>query len=96
MLTAIHPKRPMRDKSVTRDYYIRKLGFTEFGRTDFPGYLMIEKDGVQIPFFEFKDRDPTENYGQVYMRTREIDALYGAILQNQVKLQPNGNLETKP
>lgn len=34
MLTDIHPKLPMRDKVVTRDYYINKLGFQEFGNAN--------------------------------------------------------------
>jgi hypothetical protein len=66
MLTAIHPKLPMRNKEVTRNYYIGRLGFKEYGNADYNGYLMIEKEGVQIHFFEFKELDPKENYGQVY------------------------------
>ena len=30
MLTDINPKLPMRDKNVTREFYINKLGFKEF------------------------------------------------------------------
>ena len=51
MLTAINPKLPMRNKSVTRDYYINKLGFEEFGNSDYEGYLMVQKDSIQIHFF---------------------------------------------
>ena len=65
MLTNIHPKLPMRDKAITREYYIQQLGFQEFGSADFEGYLMVEKDNIQIHFFEFKALDPKENYGQV-------------------------------
>ncbi|XZF16008.1 bleomycin resistance protein [Chitinophagaceae bacterium MMS25-I14] len=76
MLTSICPKLPMRDKAATRDFYIGKLGFQEFGRADYDGYLMIEKDSVQIHFFEFKEIDPAENYGQVYIRTDNVDEWY--------------------
>src|SRR3546814_10030977 len=76
MLTAIHPKLPMRDKAATRDFYLNKLGFRAFGSADFEGYLMIEKDDIQIHFFEFKDLDPKMNDGQVYIRTDDIDNLY--------------------
>jgi len=96
MLTAIHPKLPMRDKALTRDFYLNKLGFTEFGSADFPGYLMVEKDQVQIHFFEFKDLDPKENYGQVYLRTCHIDHWHALAAKNSVLHPQAGNLERKP
>ena len=70
MLTEIHPKLPMRDKTITRDYYMNKLGFQESGNSDYDGYLMVKKDRIEIHFFEFKALDPKENYGQVYMRNQ--------------------------
>ncbi len=96
MLTAIHPKLPMRDKSVTRDYYIRQLGFHLLGDTDYDGYLMVCKDHIQIHFFEFKALDPLENYGQVYIRTNDITGLYQSFLDHKIAIHPNGHLETKP
>jgi catechol 2,3-dioxygenase-like lactoylglutathione lyase family enzyme len=84
MLTAINPKLPMRNKAITRDFYLNKLGFREFGSADYDGYLMVEKDNVQIHFFEFKELDPKENYGQVYIRTDDIDALYHSIKSQNV------------
>jgi hypothetical protein len=96
MLTAINPKLPMRNKAVTRDFYLNKLGFQEFGSADFPGYLMVQKDHIQIHFFEFKELDPKENYGQVYIRTDHIEALYQSWVKNNVSIHPAGNLETKP
>ncbi len=96
MLTEIHPKLPMRNKSVTRDYYINKLGFKEFGSSDFDGYLMVQKDHIQIHFFEFKDLDPKENYGMVYIRTDDIDSLYQSFLDKKVRVHPNGPLQIKP
>jgi Glyoxalase-like domain len=95
MLTEINPKLPMRDKSVTREFYISKLGFAQYGG-DFDEYLMVEKDSIQIHFFEFKDLNPKENYGQVYIRTDDIDALYQTFQNNQVTIHPNGHLQTKP
>ena len=96
MLTDVHPKLPMRDKTVTRNFYITQLGFRQFGNADFDGYLMIEKDSIQIHFFEFKELDPKENYGQVYIRTNNIDGLYQYFLDNKVAIHPNGALEQKP
>jgi hypothetical protein len=95
MLTAVNPKLPMRDKAITRNYYF-KLGFQELGATDFDGYLMLEKDNVQIHFFEFKDLDPNENYGQIYIRTDAIEALYKRMLAQKIKIHPNGHLQIKP
>lgn len=96
MLTDIHPKLPMRDKAATKDYYINKLGFRELGSADFEGYLMVEKEAIQIHFFEFKALDPKENYGQVYIRTDSIDKLYQAMLDRQLTIHPNGTLQIKP
>lgn len=96
MLTEINPKLPMRDKAVTKDYYLNNLGFQLFGDNDFDGYLMVCKDNIQIHFFEFKDLDPKENYGQVYIRTNDIDKLYQTLLDNKVSIHPNGHLGTKP
>lgn len=96
MLTDINPKLPMRDKAVTRDYYINKLGFEEFGNADYNGYLMIQKDSIQIHFFEFKELDSEENYGQVYIRTDDIDNLYQSMLDSKLSIHPAGHLQIKP
>ena len=96
MLTGIHPKIPMRDKSVTRAYYIDELGFDELGKVDYDGYLMLKKDQIEIHFFEFKELDPRENYGQVYIRLDNINDFYQKLLDNKTKIHPNGALTTKP
>jgi len=94
MLTNINPKLPMRNKSATRHYYVNQLGFQEIG--DYEGYLMVLKDNIEIHFFEFKELDPKENYGMVYIRTDNIDDLYKSMLGNKIKIHPNGPLENKP
>jgi catechol 2,3-dioxygenase-like lactoylglutathione lyase family enzyme len=96
MLTDINPKLPMRDKNVTREFYSNQLGFKEFGHADFDGYLMMEKDQVQIHFFEFKGLNPKENYGQVYIRTNRIEDFYQSLIDNKTSIHPNGLLEAKP
>ena len=93
MLTAINPKLPMRNKAITRDFYLNKLNFKESGSADFDGYLMVEKDNIQIHFFEFEQLEPKENYGQVYIRTNDIEALYNAIKDKSVNVT---QLEHKP
>jgi hypothetical protein len=57
---------------------------------------MVFKDSIHFHFFEFKDLDPKENYGQVYIRTDNIDKLFQTLLDNKVPIHPNGKLETKP
>ena len=94
MLTNINPKLPMCNKSATRHYYVNQLGFQEIG--DYEGYLMVLKDNIEIHFFEFKELDPKENYGMVYIRTDNIDDLYKSMLGNKIKIHPNGPLENKP
>jgi hypothetical protein len=96
MLTEIHPKLPMRNKKLTKDYYIKVLDFEEFGNADYDGYLMLQKDGIQIHFFEFKELDPKQNYGQVYIRTDDIDHLYQSFLDKKLSIHPNGPLQIKP
>ena len=86
----------MRDKSTTKKFYIDKLGFKLVGDTDFDGYLMVEKDSVEIHFFEFKQINPKENYGQIYLRVESIDSVYNNLLANNVEIHPAGHLQIKP
>ncbi len=96
MLTTIHPKLPMRSKAATKHFYVNQLGFTEFGNVDYEEYLMVEKDNIQIHFFLFVALDPKENYGQVYIRTNDIDSIYQHVLQCNVAIHPAGHLQIKP
>ena len=74
MLTSVNPKLPMRDKAATKEFYLT-LGFKKFGSADFDGYLMLEKDLIQIHFFEFKELEPKKNYGQFNVRTNDVEGL---------------------
>ena len=93
MITAIHPKLPMRNKQLTQDFYCNKLGCKIFGDPDYEDYLMVEKDNIQIHFFAFKDLNPYDNYGQVYLRTMEIESLYANFKSSGIDVSP---LEKKP
>ncbi|MNE44913.1 Bleomycin resistance protein [compost metagenome] len=96
MLTSIHPKLPMRDKQTTLEFY-QKLGFEAFGNADFEDYLMVEKGSIQIHFFLFKELDPKENYGQVYIRSNDIDADYQEFSnRHAAAIHPNGHLANRP
>ena len=96
MLTTIIPKLPMRSKAATREFYLTQLGFNDIASSDYEGYLLVKKDNVEIHFFEFKGLDPKENYGQVYIRTNDIEALYQSMLDNNNSMHPSGHLQTKP
>ncbi|HRH69201.1 MAG TPA: VOC family protein [Flavobacteriales bacterium] len=94
MLTALIPKLPSRDLLATRSYYADDLGFTVGG--EYPDYLIVERDGLELHFFLSADLDPLTNDGQVYIRVQDIDALYRSLVDRGVSIHPNGALSTKP
>ncbi|MEY4432282.1 MAG: hypothetical protein RLZZ44_412 [Bacteroidota bacterium] len=96
MLTHSHPKLPMRNKAVTKEFYCIKLGFEVFGSDTFEDYLMLQKDQIQLHFFEFPSLNPLENYGQVYIRTEKIEAVFDHFIRNNLTIHPAGHLQTKP
>lgn len=95
-LLAIHPKLPMRDKIASRIFYTEKLGFKDIGLIDYPGYLMLRSDEVEIHFFEFHDLIPEQNYGQVYIRVHQIEELYERFVKSGVNIHPNDPLQVRP
>ena len=84
----------MRDKTRTRAYYEQQLGFALIA--DYSDYLIVAKDGLEIHFFTFKELDPKENYGQIYIRTDDIEGLYHSLIERNVPIHPNGSLQIKP
>ena len=94
MLTTIHPKLPMRNKELTKVFYEKSLNFIIVGEYD--DYLIVAKDQIEIHFFLFENLNPKENYGQVYIRTDDINMLYRLVLENKVNIHPNAPLQTKP
>ena len=96
MLKQTHPKLPMRNKAITKDFYCNQLDFEVFGSADFESYLMLQKDEIQLHFFEFPNLNPMENYGQVYIRTKNIEDIYNHFIANNITIHPAGQLETKP
>ncbi|MBW8358289.1 MAG: VOC family protein [Weeksellaceae bacterium] len=94
MLKRIHPKLPMRDRQVTKSYYIGQLSFQEI--SDYDDYIILGKDEIELHFFEFKEIDPAKNYGMVYIRVDDIEELYNTLLEQGVAIHPNGKLQIKP
>ncbi len=94
MLKDIIPKLPMRNKSLTKEFYLNQLSFELMA--DYGDYILLKKDEIEIHFFEFKDLNPKENYGQVYIRLNNIDELYKELLERKISIHPNSPLEIKP
>ena len=89
----IIPKLPMRSKEITRNFFVDLLEFQDIGEMDFKEYLIIITNNLEIHFFEFKDLNPLENYGQIYIRTESIAKLYEFVRSKNIKTSP---LEHKP
>ncbi|MBI1184668.1 VOC family protein [bacterium] len=96
MLQSIHPKLPMRHKLETRRYYTEQLGFKDIGKQDYPGYLILKKDQIELHFFEHNTLNVLENYGQVYIKTVDIEQFYNDLKNRGVEIHPQGSLQTKP
>lgn len=96
MLTSVQPKLPMRSKSVSVAYYIDKLGFKNLGSQQYEEYLMIKKDNIEIHFFLFTELVAAENYGQIYIRTDDIERLYNSMIDKKLDIHPNAPLQIKP
>jgi Glyoxalase-like domain len=94
VLQLICPKLPSRDIKNTKKYYINDLHFVE--EADYGNYLIVSKDDVEIHFFEFKDLNELENYGQVYIRVGNIENVYQDLVDRGIEIHPNGKLQSQP
>lgn len=94
MLLQACPKLPTSNVAVTKNYYVEQLGFALIG--DYENYLLLKKDALEIHFFEFPGLQVSTNYGQVYIRVKDIRALYDSFLAKKINIHPNGKLEQKP
>jgi len=63
----------MHNKIVATDYIFNTLRFQLLGKHDFDEYLMVSKGLSLNSLFENKGLDPNKNYGQVNVRTNDID-----------------------
>ncbi len=96
MITGIIPKLPMRNKVITKDYYVNKLGFISIDNEEYAFYLILQKDNLELHFFDYKDLNTAENYGQVYIRVNDIESFYQSLLDKNIPIHPNGYLQAKP
>lgn len=95
-LTHIHPKLPMRHKTTTLAFYTQILGFRNLASGNYPDYLILGKDQIELHFFAYPDLIPEQNDGQVYIRVQDIEALYKHWTAQNVPIHPNGALAVKP
>lgn len=93
MLLSVCPRLPMRDKDVTKEFYINQLDFHLM--RDYSDYFIIMKDDIELHFFEYKELNIADNYGQVYIRVKEIENIYKIFLAKNV-IHPKGHIATKP
>lgn len=85
----------MRNKITTRNWYL-KLGFHDAGQADYPDYLILKKDTIELHFFAFPNLNPKENYGQIYVHCSSIEDIYMDIQARGITIHPNAPLQLKP
>lgn len=95
MLQTIIPKLPMSNRARTEEFYVKVLGFHPLSDAIYNDYLMLVKDQIEIHFFLFEQIIAEDNYGQVYIRTHNIDKVYADFLHHKVTIHPQGALSTK-
>ncbi len=94
VLSAVCPKLPMRNKLITRQFYLDFLGFEDISAFDYPNYLIVARDGLELHFFLHSSLDPFTNDGQVYFRVLAVDALFEEFITRKTPIQ--NPLELKP
>jgi hypothetical protein len=92
-LHAIIPKLPSRALQITKSFYEEKLNFRKVGG-DYPDYLMMMKDNIEIHFFRDNEFDPLKNDGMCYIRIQNIDEFYQELKGGGMTFV--GKLEAKP
>lgn len=94
MIETIVPKLPMHHRKEAEKFY-RILGFETL-----PGslqhYLMMRNGALEIHFFEHRDLECDQNYGQIYIRCSALEQLYNQYTSLGVKIHPEGSLKKKP
>lgn len=94
MITTIIPKLPFIDKQKTIDFYA-KLGFSVL--SDYDDYFILNCDKVELHFFSFPTLIPKKSDFMIYLRIDfDIETYYKKLQDLEVKIHPNGKLETKP
>lgn len=93
-INSVIPKLPSRNLQATKSFY-EKLGFRQTGG-DYPDYLMMQLEKVELHFFLFPDLDATQNYGMCYIRVTGIDDLYNDMKKTRIPFPDSRALKQKP
>lgn len=80
-LQSVIPKLPSRDLKVTKSFYTEQLNFQQVGG-DYPDYLMLHRDGIELHFFLHCELDVLQNDGMCYIRVSDIEELYDSMKKN--------------
>lgn len=91
---SVVPKLPAIDLQATKLFYTEKLGFRQVGG-DYPDYLMLYRDGMELHFFLDCELDVHRNDGMCYVRVSGIEELYEG-LKNTSGLSHLGKLDARP
>ena len=94
MISQIIAKLPFTDKQKTKDYY-SDLGFDFVA--DYDHYLIATYNNSELHFFEFKELLPEKSDFMLYLKiSSNIEKFYDLVKSKDIKIHPNGKLETKP
>jgi catechol 2,3-dioxygenase-like lactoylglutathione lyase family enzyme len=74
---------PAADIDRTAQFYA-DLGFSLRRRTG-DEYGILERDGVELHFYAYRDLDPAANSAGCYMRVSDVDALHAEFSARQVE-----------
>ena len=74
-LHSVIPKLPAADLQATKSFYIDKLSFRQNG-DDYPDYLMVYRDKIELHFFLDCELDLNHNDGMCYIRISGIEQFY--------------------
>jgi catechol 2,3-dioxygenase-like lactoylglutathione lyase family enzyme len=92
MLQSAVPILASLDDEATIKFYTEKLGFTF--HSNWEGYLIFSKDGVQLHLWPCKDAEIPKATG-CYINVTEVEKLYAEYEPLGV-VHPKGQLEEKP
>ena len=93
-LHSVIPKLPAVDLQATKSFYVEKLNFRQVGG-DYPDYLMLFRDEIELDFFVDCDLDVNRNDGMCYVRVSAIEDLYDSL--NKIPSDNYiGKLEPRP
>ncbi|HET6542418.1 MAG TPA: hypothetical protein VFG46_18130 [Chryseolinea sp.] len=71
-LHSVIPKLPAADLQETKSFYVENLNFRQVGG-DYPDYLMLTRDEIELHFFLDCDLDVNRNDGMCYIRVSGIE-----------------------